>query len=818
MYLEKRFSFILSTIILLLVSYCVHVLQLESILDVPNLIVLTLATCVVVRFASPRFHTYVVLISGIMASYLLLGLVEGSQLIGLIIFYYSLAHMPLSQVFRIILMIAVGILLGFLHAGYLGTNLGIDNNIIAIASYVFIFRMIYYMYETKHDKSIKFSLHNFSYFFLFPNLFIPLFPIIDYRKFRSSFHKKLYSDKLLVSGVNLIVLAIIQLCIYRLLYLFFTPSVAEVNSFSSLSEFILMSYLHVCRLMGLLNLSVGILRVLGYDLPDIFNNMFLATSVLDYFRRINIYWKDFILRVFYYPIYKSFKGYSLTLKLMIAGVFVFILNWILHDYQWFWILGSYSIKYNNLIYWGVFGVLALTGMYLEIKNNRKKVTDNVILVSLKYSIKVFLTFVLMAFLWSLWISPSLEKWINLLKLGTQESGQLSVVMLVSFIGALFLFLIKYFENEVRCLSKVFNQEVLLVCYLIFLIAFSGYITYNKYCVEADSKYVLKFLNNIDSVDDEKERFVGYYDVLISNNIGSNMWVNRYEENQKIEINKKQYINLDDPRFSKFVPNSSFRNEHGSMVTINSLGLRDQEYDLGKSFDGVNIGIFGGSIEQGSVVYSDDVFESIIEEKYNEEVGPLRSFNFSMGHYTLPQYYYIIKHLDSQYDLDYALFFLHLNDDRNLVRSIERIIERKCEQPEIGNLVEYYKDNEGRMNRKKDKEFAEIITDWALLNIYELCIERNIKPVFVLCPKVNQLKRYKTEKFEDHKENFRKSFTPKLADIGYLSIDILDAFDGHTSKELRSSEKNYHPNAIGHSLLADSLYPHIKILLDNSNHD
>lgn len=56
-------------------------------------------------------------------------------------------------------------------------------------------------------------------------------------------------------------------------------------------------------LAGLSHLKVGLWRILGYDLEPNFNWPFLSTNLLEFWRRFNLYLRDFYLEIFYYPVF-----------------------------------------------------------------------------------------------------------------------------------------------------------------------------------------------------------------------------------------------------------------------------------------------------------------------------------------------------------------------------------------------------------------------------------------------------------------------------------------------------------------------------------
>lgn len=709
--------------------------------------------------------------------------------------------------------------IGLVHLGAIDIPLEYNSSIIAIASFVFMFRMIYYMYEMKHDDSIQWSIKNFSYFFLFPNFTMPLFPIIDFRIFRKSIEKKEIDESITLSGANLIAIAIGQLILYRVVYLYLTPGIEEINNIGTLWQFMLFSYLQVLRLMGLLNFSVGVFRVLGFDLPDIFNNMFLATGVLDYFRRINIYWKDFLLRVFYYPLVTKFKRWKLTTRMMMAGGVIFIVNWLLHDYQWFWILGSIPFKLNNIIYWGIFGVLALWGMYHELtKSNNKNKAEDSSMAGLKYSSNVVFTFVLMMVLWSMWISQDLSTWVDMLQKGSQSmSGAISLVIIIFVVYGLLFFgyrnrkdLSKMMNSMSGLPSSYLNTTLLASSILICFLA--------KNQMLVPETYFDSFLNNVESSEDASQRFKGYYDELITTNIGSSLWIDRSADNQQVRNTVKGYENHDDPRMQSLRENALIHNKYSGDQKINRWGHRDKEYK-NPIEENLNVAIIGGSIEVGLSNPPESVFEFQIEEKINE-INPLlgyRSFNFSSGHHTLPQYVYTLKSLDFEYfNLDYAFIFYHLNDDKNLVKSIERVIEKDVSVDEFDPIIDSYLSYNKPFTEAEIKAVSNQLMDWSLPRISALCTDNNVKPVFVVLPKIAFMEKLDVEALASEKAKFRDTLFKQVESLGFEIIDIMDAFDHKDLDALKTSPTNKHPNELGHTIIADELYPLIYELVNNSN--
>ena len=75
----------------------------------------------------------------------------------------------------------------------------------------------------------------------------------------------------------------------------------EVDNGGELARFVLSNYGLYLRISGHFHFIVGLLQLFGFNLPETHHRFYLASSFSDFWRRINIYWKDFMMRVFYFP-------------------------------------------------------------------------------------------------------------------------------------------------------------------------------------------------------------------------------------------------------------------------------------------------------------------------------------------------------------------------------------------------------------------------------------------------------------------------------------------------------------------------------------
>ncbi len=133
------------------------------------------------------------------------------------------------------------------------------------------------------------------------------------------------------------------------------------------------------------------------------------SSFTDFWRRINIYWKDFMVKVFYYPAYFRLRKKGETLALTLATIYVFFITTILHAYQLYWLQGRFDIPITDVAFWTILGMLVLVNVLMEQRARKAKkeptAADRVFVV-----LRIIGVYVTISVLWSMWSAPSLAQW------------------------------------------------------------------------------------------------------------------------------------------------------------------------------------------------------------------------------------------------------------------------------------------------------------------------------------------------------------------------------------------------------------------------
>ena len=98
-----------------------------------------------------------------------------------------------------------------------------------------------------------------------------------------------------------IVRGLSHLLAYRVVKYYLLPAPHELGDLPHLALFLAANYALYLHVSGYFHIITGVFHLFGFELPRTHHNYFLASSFTDIWRRINIYWKDFMTKVFFLP-------------------------------------------------------------------------------------------------------------------------------------------------------------------------------------------------------------------------------------------------------------------------------------------------------------------------------------------------------------------------------------------------------------------------------------------------------------------------------------------------------------------------------------
>ena len=284
---------------------------------------------------------------------------------------------------------------------------------------MFMFRLIVYFYDISHEPKRATLTQSLSYFFLLPNVCFPLFPVIDFKTFvRGHFDGD--PARIYQKGLSWMLRGILQLMLYRIVYYHVAVDPAKMANGTDLFRHLLATMFIYVRVSGQFHLAIGLLHLYGFNLPETNRNYFLASSFTDYWRRVNVYWKDFILKIFYYPAYFRLKKLGPTRAMVLATLFSFLATWLLHSYQWYWLRRQFPITPQDIIFWGVLCTLVIVNVWWEMHHRTPqkllKPKRPTLKAQLGLALRTAGTFCVLTALWSIWTSDSLREWASIWKM------------------------------------------------------------------------------------------------------------------------------------------------------------------------------------------------------------------------------------------------------------------------------------------------------------------------------------------------------------------------------------------------------------------
>lgn len=250
----------------------------------------------------------------------------GLTLVGVGLGLIGLCHLPIAFGARLALLVAAGLVLSVLRARldwlpWLG-------GIWPILGSMFAFRLMVYLYDLKHQAAPFSVSRAVAYFFMLPNVCFPLFPIVDYKTFCATYQNEPL-PRIYQVGLQWMFRGVVQLLLYRLVYQFGGLDILDVQNATDAVRFMVATYLLYLKVSGQFHLIVGLLHMFGFNLPETHHLYYLASSFTDLWRRINIYWKDFIMKLFFYPSFFALKEWGTMKALAVSSLAAFFATWVL---------------------------------------------------------------------------------------------------------------------------------------------------------------------------------------------------------------------------------------------------------------------------------------------------------------------------------------------------------------------------------------------------------------------------------------------------------------------------------------------------------
>jgi len=754
-------------------------------------------------------------------------LIPGVTVIAIGLGLIGLCHLPIRFGARVALVAVAGAALAFLRAH--SQWFPDVTEMWVILGSMFMFRLMIYLYDLKHRTAPFSPAHAVSYFFMLPNLCFPLFPIVDYKTFCSTYYNEDW-PRVYQTGLKWMFRGVIQLLLYRVVYQYAPLDVSKLSSALDAAGFMLGMYLVYLRVSGTFHLIVGLLHMFGFNLPETHHLYFLATSFTDLWRRINIYWKDFVMKLFFYPTHFKLRKIGTLRAMSVATLVTFFATWALHSWQWFWILGVPLLTWKDFSFWMILAFLLLVTTIYEATWGRKRtLTPSRVTLRrrLMLGVEAAGVFCLMCILWTLWTCQSWAEFQTLVDAGSRPTLR-DIAIILAALGAICVCGMIWGRSsretsegrsthEARKPFSFWPSAVTVTAGSICLLAAPSVATRT---IPSIQHIVARLHGDVLNARDVALQRRGYYEELDVARMDNWQWrqvgmPEGWSKGLKVFYRQRSDFMLTDinPSVSTFLD--------GAPISSNSVGMRDREYDTTKPPNTYRIVLLGASHDQGGGVKVDETYENVVEDRLNHELpdshySRYEILNMSVGMSGLFQRVLRLEEQGFQFKPDAVILSVAAGDKQFLFRHLSRTLSLGIEPPpDYRQILERVTRSAGihgkmpeAMIERRLQPYCDELYEWAFQRFAQQCKQRGIHPLVVYRPAPLD--------FEGSEQAERTKVTGLARAAGLEVIDLSPAFDSVTDRSsLVLAKWDEHTTALGHRLLAEKLYEDLVPMLFGS---
>jgi hypothetical protein len=756
-----------------------------------------------------------------------LGWPNGAWVMGLGGGLIVLCRLPVPLLIRILLLLVAGVLL----ATY---RVQIPAGFWPVLGSMFMFRLILYVYETRREGGRAPLGHTLAYFFPLPNVCFPFFPILDFKTFRTTYYDA-EEYAIYQTGVAWMVRGITHLLLYRFIKYYLVPSPTELRDLPHVVLFLVTNYALYLHISGWFHLITGLLHLFGFNLPRTMDNYFLASSFSDIWRRINIYWKDFMMKLFFFPAFFSLRCWGTSLALAGAVLWVFVATWLLHAYQMFWLTGNLPLGRNDAILWLAVGVLVAVNVQIDLRRATKAAQvpakgpytaagpsgqrPFTLAGAVGLSLRIVGMFTLVSFFWACWTVPG---FVSYLRIPARFGGRwgvgalevLGVVLGVVAVGVLVQWVRDLlFRLQFLPWTWTFPRSVAVqACGLGLLLVAGIPQVAGVFGPSAEELVATLRLDGYTPVE-ASQLARNYYEQITENHVQAGSLLTALSGKDDLAgADLTHYLDMTRPgdALMEREPIPGWKGKlAGSAVSINSFGMRDRDdITLQKPPNTCRIGLIGSSVVLGYGVADDEVFKVLLEKQLNDsrpaDAPHYELLNFGAGMSDAIYRRVLIERKVLGFQPDALYYFAHQEEliypPRHLAKlvargvplpypSLEDVVRRADLPPHLAeSLIE-----------RRLMPFGRDILLGLYRGLVEDCRQRGILPVWVYLP-IPGVIQISTRSAE---------LVSLASEAGFQVVDLSKWSEGYKPEELKPSPRDYHLNALGHHVIAERMFAVIR---------
>ena len=750
----------------------------------------------------------------VVGTVLFMGVGNGLWTVGIGVGLVVLATLPVRFSVRLGLVLLAGVLLGLFRDAVLPSR--VPPAVWPVLGSMFMFRLTIYLYDIRHGVEPGPLSRTMAYFFMVPNVAFPLFPVVDYKTFvRTYFDDDAW--RIYQRGLRWIARGLLHLVIYRLIYHHLTMDLTEVRNGPQVVQYIFSSFMLYLRVSGMYHLAIGMLHLFGFRLPETNHFWLFCQSFTDLWRRMNIYVKDMMMKLVYYPSFFRFRKIGMRKAIVLALVMVFVATWALHSYQWFWLRSDWLLSWQDATFYVFLGSLVIWQSLKEAKPGRKRSLDTgVRRWSPKRAVNALLTMSTLMILWSFWTADSVDQWLAM----WTDFGAWPVQGALVVLGCLVIFLalagLPWRSPE---LSERKEPGMLRPALLTSGTLCGLLILGQPSLVERTSSRLAALMRPVQENQlnrrDNAAMLRGYYEKVDNGaRLGTEVWQAEQDKpDEGVRITSTPiYRERDDFMGGELVPDARVIFKDKEFLT-NRWGMHDQDYEREKPPGTHRIALLGPSDVMGPGVSAGETFEALVEARLNQEQGGgvfqrYEILNFGVAAYTVLQQAAMLRQRALNFQPNMVIMTFHpASDPPTALRYLVDAVRdgRPVPYPDLQELIRKAAiDSSTKEAVAKRRMWPHVgqMMEWSFHEVALICREHDIPVVLLVLDAINE---------ESPAEQPLIGYADSL---GFAIIDLRKAHQGHDPRTLVLAEWDRHPNVAGHRLLADAMYRRLLALGDS----
>ena len=728
------------------------------------------------------------------------------------------AALPLPYWPRVGVVLALGAVLTWMRSGSAAVYWPVVGS-------MFMFRMISYLHAARKNHAPRTLVDTAGYFLMLPNAFFPLFPVVDAKVFRDTW----YNDEpraIYQMGVHWIATGILHLFLYRVIKYELLPSPLAVHSLSDVLLYLAANYALYLRVSGNFHVICGVLHLFGWNLPRTHDSYFLASSFSDIWRRINIYWKDFLMKTFFYPAYfalrtrPAFDGQAgNSLAIAVAVVWVFFWTWLAHSWQTYWLVGRFPFEASDAWMWLAVGGLVAVNSVLDYRRallGRPHAVRPTWSAAAVKSAQIMAMFLTVSLFWAGWTNRETLRYV--VYVATSKAPTISDI---SSIGLAFAVIFagltlsqRWAKRQSRPLSSPERSTALdrqagiqigILAVIVVVAAPHGIAGSST----AAGRWIARM--QVDRLTPGEAMAVvdGYYEQLATPGSQGATMLGNFD--RKKDAQGDLFSAMLRPRSDllgfELIP--GWRGVFsGNPLTINRWGMRDVERSLEKPDGVVRIAVIGSSVVMGYGVKDDETMTQRLEQRLNSRKTGVRYevLNFGSGRYYAVHRRLLLEKKILAFEPDAVIYVAHQDELRVSGLVASAVVERRpldddCLENCVRNAGIKDGDSEGVVVNKMNVETFAILR-CTYNRLVQTCRDRGVALQYVYLPIPGE---------------FEYPIDPKIViemaqDAGMTTSDLSDWWQPIQTTAAVVPDTQ-HPTAAGQEMIANQLYDALVPVID-----